>query len=343
MVAPKQDDKSIALQKNYTSLKDVLEKNKGKIEKILPKAISPEKLLEITLFNVRLNPKLMECDLASLIGAVAQGAMLGIIPGDGTRKGDLIPYFNGKKQRMECSFQPRYGGLIHIAKNGNPNEWGHAEKVTVHAKDIFEFEKGTKPFIKHIPSKDQDPGEPTHFYSVVFLKDGTSIFEVITKKEADTFRDRSKAKDSGPWVTDYEEMAEIRPLKRVLKLLPWESERLHKALDLAEKVEAGESQGNVELINENELGSVIEAEVVKDPDPGPTPKLGAPIAKPTEDEAATKEKLKKQANALIIADIQDFTDPDELTAWWAKQPESHKNDQELMTAFGTKWNALKKK
>lgn len=285
----KKDEKGLATQ-NFDTMKDLLAKYKGNMERVLPKHITPERLVEIALYNVRTNPKLMECDKASVLASVLQAAMLGIIPGDGTRKGDLIPYFNGKKQRMECSFQPRYGGLIAVAKNGNPNEWGRVEKATVHEKDFFEYEKGTTPYIKHIPSKEQDPGPATHFYSIVFLKDGTFLFEVITKKEADEFMNRSKAKDSGPWKTDYEEMAEIRPLKRVLKLLPWASESLHKAVELSERVEAGEPQDNIILLDENELGTVQEKQLkAADPVVPPTPSLGKPVESDAQEQAALSD------------------------------------------------------
>ena len=58
------------------------------------------------------------------------------------------------------------------------------------------------------------------FYAVCQFKDGTKKYEVMSKKEVDDIRKRSRAGQSGPWVTDYEEMAKKTVFKRLSKWLP---------------------------------------------------------------------------------------------------------------------------
>jgi len=44
-------------------------------------------------------------------------------------------------------------------------------------------------------------------YCIVEAKDGAKYMEICTRKEIDARRNRSAAKDSGPWVTDFKAMA----------------------------------------------------------------------------------------------------------------------------------------
>jgi recombinational DNA repair protein RecT len=65
----------------------------------------------------------------------------------------------------------------------------------------------------------------THVYSVVYLKgcEHPSV-EVMTLREVDDIRMRSMSKDSGPWVTDFEEMAKKTVFRRHSKVLPMSAE-----------------------------------------------------------------------------------------------------------------------
>ena len=58
-------------------------------------------------------------------------------------------------------------------------------------------------------------------YAVVFYP-GNAVpeFEVLYKDQIEEFRARSPAKDAGPWVSDYAEMAEVRALNRLAKRMP---------------------------------------------------------------------------------------------------------------------------
>jgi recombination protein RecT len=63
----------------------------------------------------------------------------------------------------------------------------------------------------------------------------------MSKKDVDAIRARSKASGSGPWVTDYVEMARKTVLKRACKYLPMAIE-INDALDQDTKTEFGEPE-----------------------------------------------------------------------------------------------------
>jgi recombinational DNA repair protein RecT len=96
-----------------------------------------------------------------------------------------------------------------------------------------------------------DRGETQLYYAVARFKGGEiNDFEIMTPSEIEAIRKRSKAKDKGPWVTDFDEMAKKTVLKRLLKRLPMSSENyalLAKAIDEDNRAAMGEAQSTIEL------------------------------------------------------------------------------------------------
>jgi len=77
----------------------------------------------------------------------------------------------------------------------------------------------SNPKLRHKPAMG-DRGEFIGAYGVAKFKDGGYHFEFMPKSEIDKRRGRSKAKTSGPWVTDYEEMACKTVIRHMFKYLP---------------------------------------------------------------------------------------------------------------------------
>ena len=90
----------------------------------------------------------------------------------------------------------------------------------VHAKDDFQLTYGLHQDLHHVPDLGDDPGPMTGVYCVVTFKDGSTQFSYMTKSQVDKIRRRSKTSGSGPWVTDYEEMAKKTVFRQVFKWLP---------------------------------------------------------------------------------------------------------------------------
>ena len=74
--------------------------------------------------------------------------------------------------------------------------------------------------MKHIPAK-SERGNPTAVYAMFRTKDGGYGFEVMSMEDVRAHAKKfSKAYSSGPWQTNFEEMAKKTVLKRVLKYAP---------------------------------------------------------------------------------------------------------------------------
>ncbi len=200
------------------TIKDLVKQMEPEIERALPKAITPDRFTRIVLSAVSNNQALASCTPQSFLGAMMTAAQLGLEPNTPLGQAYLIPFNNTKKGVTECTFQLGYKGLLDLAYRS-----GQISTVTaqaVYANDEFEYELGLEPKLKHIPAK-KDRGDVIAFYGLYKTKDGGYGFEVMSvddiRKHAQKY---SKAYNSGPWQSNFEEMAKKTVLKRVLKYAP---------------------------------------------------------------------------------------------------------------------------
>jgi recombination protein RecT len=109
-------------------------------------------------------------------------------------------------------------------------------------------EEGTERKIVHKPNYTKDRGDLVCVYAVFKTKDGNVDFEVMSIDEVDAIRMRSKASSSGPWVTDYEEMAKKTVMRRLLKRAPMSIE-LASAVAFDNNAAVGEFDKSGDIID----------------------------------------------------------------------------------------------
>lgn len=151
-------------------------------------------------------------------------AELGLEPGGALGQLYLVP-FKGK-----CTAIIGYKGFLELARRSG--QLKSIRCVVVYAKEAFRVTEGLHFDITHERSFSPDRGEATHVYAIAELTDGTVQFEVMTRIQVEAVRSRSLASQSGPWVTDWEEMAKKTVFRRLAKWLPLSSERFDKALEV---------------------------------------------------------------------------------------------------------------
>lgn len=208
-----------------------LEQMRSQFEMALPKHMTADKLIRVALTSLRKNPALLECHLGSLLGCIMTAAQLGLEIGPHLGHAYLIPY------GTECTLVIGYKGLCELVYRSGLVSGIWARIVLV--GDAFDWEEGAEPKLLHKPSG--GAGAPTHAYAVVKMKDGFTRFEVMTIAEVERVRGRSKSGKSGPWVTDFDEMAKKTALRRICKTLP-QSPELARAIHLDEAQDAGLAQ-----------------------------------------------------------------------------------------------------
>lgn len=243
-MSQKQDEKKsteiVPVNAKADQVRMLLEKAKPQIAVALPRHLSADRMLRIAMTSIRRTPTLLACTQQSLLGAVMQAAQLGLECDGVLGHAYLVP-FKGVVQLIVG-----YKGLIDLARRSGQLSTIFAR--IVYSKDQFEYAYGLTERLEHIPSGETDPGEVLAVYAVARLKDGGTQFEVMTRAEVDAIRARSQAKDSGPWVTDFAEMAKKTCLRRLCKMLP-ASVELSRAVALDERADIGLSQQLEDVID----------------------------------------------------------------------------------------------
>jgi recombination protein RecT len=197
---------------------EMLERYKGQIALALPKHLNLERMARIALTAFKQNKKLAECTPESVFASVILASQLGLEPGV-LGQCYLIPY------KDQCTLQIGYQGLLDLAQR--TGRIRSIEAHVVHRKDEFRYEIGADQPLSHKPELFDDPGERVLCYAIAKLDSGTTIVEVMTKREIERIRDRSQnvinAKKYGkatPWDTDTEEMWRKTLIRRICKYLP---------------------------------------------------------------------------------------------------------------------------
>lgn len=202
------------------TLKQLINSNavRDQIARALPAHMAPDRFLRVATTTLLRVPKLLDCSQESFMKAMLDCSSLGLEP-DG-RRCHLIPY--GKEVQLIVDWK----GLVELAKrSGEVISW---KAETVKEKDLFSWVNGE---VHHEINWRGDRGKLEAVYSIVKLESGEVDIEVMTLVEVEAIRKRSKASGSGPWVTDFEEMAKKTVIRRHSKRLTLSPE-FHHALEV---------------------------------------------------------------------------------------------------------------
>jgi recombination protein RecT len=218
------------------TLQTMMEQRKSFLAEVLPHHMKPERMIKVALAARSRNPKLLECTAESFLKAFLQCAEMGLEP-TGSGGAHLVPFKNNKTGKMEVQTIPDWRGLRDLAlRTGTVTKiWPHV----VYERDTFKRVLGTEPVISHEPAPDADPGAVVGVYAVAYFSNGAApMWEYMNVAQVERIRARSRARDSGPWVTDYEAMAIKTVVKKLCKLLP-QSRELSSAINLDDANERG--------------------------------------------------------------------------------------------------------
>lgn len=207
VVAP---GKTVTVAVKPTTVKGWIESEdfKGQVARSLPKHITPDRFLRVSLTATNKTPAILQCTPESVLGCLLQCSQFGLEP-DG-RRAHLIPY------GANCTLIIDYKGLAELAMRSGLVASLHADVVC--ENDEFDYDRGR--LIKHRINFREPRGKVYAVYALATLKDGAEKCEVMTMEEVDAIRKRSKSGNSGPWKTDFNEMAKKTVFRRLSKWLP---------------------------------------------------------------------------------------------------------------------------
>ena len=228
----------------------LLRQKQGEIAKMLPRHLSPERLLKVAQIAATTTPALAKCDVASLVGAIGQCAQMGLEPNTVLGHAYLVPFNTKRKdaagnERWVNSVQViiGYKGLIDLARRSGQIVSIAAHEVCQH--DKFELVYGLDEKLVHVPAMG-DRGEIIGFYAVAKLKDGGHCFEFMSRLQVEGIRDAADKKNKYPskvWQEHFTEMGRKTAIRRLAKYLPLSIEfQTAAALDVMADV--GKDQHN---------------------------------------------------------------------------------------------------
>lgn len=198
----------------------LIAKMKLEMGKALPMHLknNAERYARVAMTLIRENPKLADCDGASLLGALMTGTALGLDPSPQLGQYYILPY--GTK----AQFILGYRGMIDLAFRSD--RIATIFSTEVYETDEFDYSLGLEQKLVHKPSGLAEPGRVTHYYAVAKFTNGGYVFHVMTAAQVEAYGKKYspafKRSDS-PWQTNIIAMGKktvIRQMSRFMPLSP---------------------------------------------------------------------------------------------------------------------------
>jgi len=244
------------------NLKSYLEKARHQISLVLPKHMTPERMIRIALTAAGRSDALMKCDLTSIVKAVLEASELGLEPSGILGHAFLVPY-KGRAQ-----LQVGYRGFIELA--GRSGRVKSISSEVVYDCDTFEFEHGLEPKLRHVPQLNRPKGaQRIAVYAVAHLADAAVCYRVLGASDVEKCRasSQSYSRDpkQSPWTTHPDEMWRKTAVRALAKYLPLSPELARVAVtdeyrEAGVVIDAESSDAEPKLLPEPEQAS--------EPDPG---------------------------------------------------------------------------
>ena len=190
-------------------VRSAIERMSPQFKAALPAHVSVDRFVRVTLTAVQTNPNLLNADRRTLFAAATKAAQMGLLP-DG-REGAIVTF------KDQAQWMPMVAGIMKLVRNsGEISTWS---VQAVYENDTFDFCLGDEEHITHKPYL-ANRGKLIAVYSIVTMKDGEKSREVMSVEDVLAIKARSRSGSSGPWVSDFAEMAKKTVIRRHSKRLP---------------------------------------------------------------------------------------------------------------------------
>lgn len=184
-----------AVREKVTAFKVMLTKFIDSGEAPLPNNVTPDSFRNAAIVAVQNNPKILDCDQATVFVAIRELAAMGLVPNG--REAALVPF----KTRVNgnyidaCQAMPMVFGLIKSARRSGDVKDIRAHIVYQNELDQgrFSYVIGDEEKLDHEPIVFGDKGPMVIAYAIARLKDGSLVREVMDADEIDQVRRASAA------------------------------------------------------------------------------------------------------------------------------------------------------
>lgn len=210
----------------------------GELDNAIPPAIkkvlTPDRMTRLAVTAMRQVKNLDKCTYPSIAGALMVAAQLGLEPCTPLQHCYLIPRKNGRTKEYEATFQLGYQGMLDLAYRTETVKSVTAKAVFLN--DEFVYEEGLEDRLIHRPRINGDRGPIIAYYAVIKFINGGHAFDVASVDEMVAHMDRFAPRDyetnkvTGPWVSDFDEMAKKTMIRRLFKYMRKSTDIVAKAV-----------------------------------------------------------------------------------------------------------------
>lgn len=277
------------------TLKELLEGPfRSEVSKVLVNGGSPDAFIRAALTAAVRNPKLYNVKSDSLWQCLFDLAQMGLYP-DG-RRAHLVPFGE------QCQLIVDYKGIAELARRNGDVASIHCD--VVHEGEHYICQYGTDGRLEHKPDAQFEDQPVICAYSFVrFLIPGSTVlveeYTQMSFKAIERVRERSKSGKTGPWVTDWDEMAKKTVFRRHSKTLSLSPETRH-AVEYGEEEEFGFRTAVPAIVPKSRKTEIIDEEPegdIEPPEPPKPPKRTRTVAKEPEPPAEPQKSEPKATKA----------------------------------------------
>jgi recombination protein RecT len=261
--------KELSVKEQVQGLQKLLDTRKGAFAELLPKYLTPERLIRCAINAISRNPLLLKCTHESWVLSIMFSAQMGLEPGVPRNGVHLVPFWNkkiaqpgGKTGAYEVVPITDYRGLMSLVRRSDTIR-DFAPPEVIYERDDWHVTLGTARRIHHIPCPTSERGAIVAFYSVVSYPDGQHDFYWLWEWEVQAIAATSPAweRTGSPWHSDYVAMGKKTVLRRhcnYLDLSPVARDQIARE----EAVERGDSPFDIDITTLSEdAQAAAEAEV----------------------------------------------------------------------------------
>ncbi len=282
---------------------------KMSVAKSLPKHLTSDRFIRVACTTLMRTPKLAECDQTSFFNALLTLSQYGLEP-DG-RRAHLIPFKNSRRNCYEVQLIIDWKGLAELAMRSGLVSTIFCDVVC--ENDSFEYDRGE--ITAHKINFRQDRGNMFAVYCLVKMRDGSVTSDVMQLQEVLAIRDRSKSKDSGPWVTDFREMAKKTVFRRL-------SKRLTLSPEFRDAVEVDDDSEEERARNAKPVAGIVSQFTIPNQEP-------PQVTEPEQDDVLWGDSARQEADEIPANRTEKTQAPKEAT----KTNEPKTSEVETMRAF----------
>ncbi len=257
-----ENNKALTIADNKKQIVNIVQNDnfKKQLAAALMNRLPEDYVVRSAIATINGSSIIQECAPLTIAASILLLAQAGLAPEPWKGHGYLVPRNikvskRGEPDRWEkhCTALIGYRGYINIAYKSPQVKKVGANPV--YEGDVFDLDQvdGTlvhKPWIRPEEGR-RERGKLIGAYAFVKMANGEILTEWMLKEDIDAVRARSTASDSGPWKTDYAEMARKTPLRRLFKWIP------DPDLQRIAALEEANDYGNVAVTIDGDTGEIV--------------------------------------------------------------------------------------